>query len=534
VLSACDPPVSKQIDSKSSNSLRGGFAYLKWFEALLIMFLFSMLFAQLASNPLTTDPDPDGYFSYARYLEQHWRLPEHHVRMPGYPLFLAIVDVIGAGDLPHDAFIAQAAASFALVVGLWWFVRRSFGPVVALAFLLLYAMPNYSVFLSTVGLADFLFQALWLAFLVAGLNFIFAARHAALKFFALVFITFLAYAVHPGTLYLGLFLALSSVCAIWLSTRFRNPVQRCTNSRAALTKCALVFLCVITVAKVSDVFFDRGKTEYLMGWLGWRLVVYLPPSSNTELDRRIEHIKQRVTARLGYPVQYESPITHPEFLDLYDVSTPKGHLSLAEVERDPSLRQDIRFYHWSLPVGWHELAMGRLINRPLVYAASVINVLRWHQHIIVKQFFPFCSEKRLVTTQYLPLIDSPASKLFRLTGIELREQLHAPARKILAPAILAAIQILTFYGLTIFGAVLLARRYALFVMAIAGCLCMWICFICLSNPPEPRYINIFAPMLVMAHAAALVAIAAVLLERLSALTFRVKLQALASQLRQRF
>lgn len=51
-----------------------------WWEVLLVSGLMLLVVRQLLFFPVTEDPDPDGYVSYARQLQHFGQLPDLHQR----------------------------------------------------------------------------------------------------------------------------------------------------------------------------------------------------------------------------------------------------------------------------------------------------------------------------------------------------------------------------------------------------------------------------------------------------------------------
>ena len=112
-----------------------------------------LLVMQLLAYPVTEDPDPDGYVTYARHLQSTWSLLDHR-RLPGYPFFLAVVDSIGPSMMHVDVYWGQVGLYLLWVAALWFWIRRLVGPLVALVFLALLAAPSFYTHSATVMLAD--------------------------------------------------------------------------------------------------------------------------------------------------------------------------------------------------------------------------------------------------------------------------------------------------------------------------------------------------------------------------------------------
>jgi hypothetical protein len=465
---------------------------LPWWEILLVTVLFLLVIRQLLSFPVTADPDPDGYVSYAQYVQTFGRLPVGHRRLPGYPLFITLVDRIGPGDAHHDVYWAQFGLAIAFVLTLWVIVRRYFGRIIGLIFLALYAAPNFQLFYSVIMLADFGQQVLWLLYLTVLLTYLQPNRkisHIPLLML-LAGLTFVSFVIHPGSRYISIFF-LGSILALYGLHRlgFIPQGRLIVFNRQLWQKVGLALLLVIFITVgVERSPMGIGMHHFHRNWIAWRLCLCLPPATSTPLNQEIEAFKDRASAKLGYRVEYEAPNV------LGDDQLNSAMLKLGLP---------------SLPSQWD-----RVVRYPWKFLGCGFNELLLRYHAFAKQYFPFMSERRFVTISFLPMTDTPVSKLYRLTGIELQLTTTQDTWLQLGPRIaIAILQILIFYGLTVLGIVLLHQRFPILTIALTLTLIPYFGLLMLALPLEPRYLNPFAPFLYLGHAVAIFWLGQQLLKR---------------------
>lgn len=487
-------------------------SYSHRLEIVAVLLLGGVLLAQLLSYPITEDPDPDGYVSYARHLRETWSLPVGHIRLPGYPAFLAAADALGPGTLHEDATRAQIGLYAAWVGVLWWLVRRRLGPATALVLLAILAAPNLLTRLAATLLSDALASVLvalcawalwrmvergpvlprlgWVPLLIR-LDYLrlrparyhpgsvsLPARHLAVPprsitsvaSWLLLFAVLapLAFAVHPTSRVVLVLLIVALAVALVLH-RARVPVARLVA--------ALVVLWGATVAV--EAWAGEGSQRYNTSALMHPGLLCLPPIADTEADRRIEAGKAALAARLGYPARDATPQVYPE------------------------ISREIR----SIPNAiLHPLWLDRLRADPLSQVACALRQARWRWHIAAKQYAPFWSERRLVTVAYLPATGSPREALFRATGVELLAAPDAASWGELArPLAVELGRILAFLVPLLVGAVALVRRFGAPATAVIAAGVLWCGALGLTHVLDARYLSAFAVPIALAQAVGIVA-----------------------------
>ena len=434
-------------------------------ELLAVLALLALLVGQLRSFGITEDPDPDGYVSYARHLQETWSLPPGHRRLPGYPLFLATVDDLGPGTLHEDATYAQGGLYLLWVVVLWLGVRRLLGAVVALVFLAICAGPSLPARLGVTLLSDA--PAAILATLAAWMLWR-AVSHSWRWIAPLAVLGAAAYAVHP-TSRAALTLLVVGLAAAYVLRRERVPVVR-------LVACLVAFWA--STAAVEAVA-DSGSARYNADALQAGSLLCLPAVADTEADRRIEGAKAALAARLGHPVEDANPQAYPE--------------TTAVLRLYPN-------------VVLRPLWYGRLMAHPLRPVGCALRqaTLRWH--ILAKQYAPFWSERRLVTPAYLPATGSPRSVLFRATGVDLWEMPDAASWDHLRwPLIREVGRVLACLVPLVVGAVVLVRRLGTPALAVVLAGLLWCAALGLTHVLDARYLVVFAPGIALAQAVGIVA-----------------------------
>lgn len=464
-------------------------------EPLVVFVLFVCIVSQLCSYAPCTDPDPDGYFSYAKYLMDNGQLPAFHPRMPGYPLFLAICDYALPGSMALNAQQVQGCLTVFAVAIMWQIVRNMFTPLVGMTFLALFAAPNYFLFMSSVSLADCAFALTWLAYCLFIERLLYRMQPNKLRLIAVGLCSFMAQCLHPSFLYLILILY---PCYLLTSPIFKNlPKHR-------LQCLAICLLVTLAASLAADLAFDRGRRVFHEHWIFLRVCLALPSVGSSPANSQIEEVKQRASERIGYRVEHECPITHPELLDLFHYQTPKGLKTYNEINSDPSLKAEFRFYPPVPPESFREIYLQRLLAYPLKFAWNVGNMLRWHYHIFLKQFLPFDSERRLNTTAYMPITECAGSKIYRTFGLDLRVGETADPGVIRAQVITALGKIGFAFSLLFFGVRRLTKGRRELPSALILTAVLWMLFISLSLPLEARYFLGFAPFLYAIFALGLV------------------------------
>lgn len=140
-----------------------------WPASIAHVLAFAAVIALLAWQfqllEVTSDPDPDGYVTYAHHIQEHWWLMAHR-RPPGYPLILALADLLTPASMHVDAFHVHLATIALLVLTSMLLINRLFGLAVAFVYGVLIAAPtNYVVWMGSIMLSDvFNTSFFWLAF----------------------------------------------------------------------------------------------------------------------------------------------------------------------------------------------------------------------------------------------------------------------------------------------------------------------------------------------------------------------------------
>jgi hypothetical protein len=440
-------------------------------EAAAGIGLSALLVLQLLSYPPTDDPDPEGYVSYATYLQDGWSLPASHWRLPGYPFFLAVVDRVGPGTMHGDVYWAQFGLYLVWIALLWFAIRSRLGPLVAFCFLAIVAWPAYLTRHSLLMLADFLasITIAVAAFALYGIVRARTVRSAVPWLTAFGVLGMVTYLLHPSArIMLVILIAAMALAAVV----YRG---RAAIGLAPRLGMALVVLVVVTGAAAA--WADRGSGRYSFYAMIESSLVCLPPVSDTATDRRIEEAKAALSARLGYPAQHATPMNYPE-LEFLGNEVPREELDAL----------------------WRQ----RLMAQPLVQARCGANQLLWRWHIVMRQFAPFDPTLRLATLAYLPETGSPRSTLYRTTGLELWDAPDSVTWEDLTSRLTDEIvRMLRTVVLIVVGTVALVRRFREPALAVVIATVVWAVVVGTTLALEARYLVASLPGIYLAEAMAM-------------------------------
>lgn len=447
----------------------------------MVVVLFLTLLAQLLSYPPTDDPDPDGYVSYAEHLRTWHTLPESR-RLPGYPAFLAVVSTLSPRPIARNVYWVQLALMMLCSGVAWALVRRWAGPLVAATALGILAAPSYFTRMSVVMLPDAVYTFLFLPVFIAmgwwALN-----RHPRGGWFWLLPFAaglFALQSLRPTTSALTLLLAPALLVGVWAQRRDTLsplPWRTVTLRLGALLAVAL------TVFVLVDRLLDTGARAFNSQVPLYRVVIFLPPASDSPAEQRIEVAKARFREQEGQPIERAKFLTYLVFQ--FYVELPV---------------EDVRAVWFA-----------RLKAHPTAYVWSVIEDLRLGHYQVTRTMVPF-----FVDLDRIPLFrvlyprddGSPAARLFYQSGLEVLEREPYPATFPLETAALQAVlRVIAFWGLLGLGAWRLAR-------VAPGQTAMWLTLAALftlmtaaTNTVHARYLLPFMPLVALTQAAGMVWIA---------------------------
>src|SRR5690242_10616512 len=93
-------------------------------EVALVAVLVIVLALQLVGYPASDESDPEGYVSYATYLNETGKLQPDSPRLPGYPAFLALVSKLTGPPLGLRVYWVQSVLLVAAALIGWGVTRR--------------------------------------------------------------------------------------------------------------------------------------------------------------------------------------------------------------------------------------------------------------------------------------------------------------------------------------------------------------------------------------------------------------------------
>jgi hypothetical protein len=458
-------------------------------ELAALLVLATVYVLQLLSYGPTTDPDPDGYFSYAAHLKETGTLAQHR-RLPGYPALLVAIESVGSGDLATDAYRFHVALSAVVFIALLVIVRGLFGAGVAVCFGIIVAAPNFFALLSTVTIADL--PSIVLAYLVLGVSiwFLRASYHRAWALVPLVAcLALVAQTIHPSSDRRMIAFLAATFC-VWFAYQLSGAYGRKDWLRdgrlvklAALLSIALVvgpttlriFAFDVPMPTMDQEVARRSPVNFVRYWQNYRGLLCLPPGqAPSPVDERLEALKNEVSGRLGYRVEETvPPHVYPEFLDFFD-------------------REVVSSDAW----------LDRVRAHPILFLGCALREWRAKYHALLKHLTPvFPDLRHWITVDYPAMTGAERDRLFWRYGLNLFDDVGTtPSSSALWPALREVMRIVVVLGSIVFGIVCLERRFpsfgAIFALATLG----WLGAVSLFLPLETRYLAPMLPIIYLAQA----------------------------------
>lgn len=447
--------------------------------------LFVVLVAQLLSYPPTDDPDPDGFVSYAQQLLATRALPESR-RLPGYPAFLAVLSGLSPRPIARNVYWVQMALTVGFMVAAWAAVRRWTGPLTAALFLGIVAAPSFFARMSVVMLPDALYTMLFLPVFLAICWWALDARPRGGWLWLAPFAVglFVLQTLRPTTAALTLLL-LPALCIGLLAQERLNRTY--TALWPAVVRVAALGMVSLVVFVAVDRLLDTGARAYNATVPLYRVVIYLPPATDSPAEQRIEAAKARFRELEGQPIERARFLTYLTF-KFYD------ELPLEDVQ-----------------AVW----LARLRAHPFRYLGSVLEDLRLGHYLLARTIVPFfldLDRVPLFRVLYPQDDGSERSRLFRQTGLTVLEREPYPASfPLQTEALQAALRVLAVWGLIALGVWQLGRRYPGQTATLTTLAALFVLMTAATNTVDARYLLPFMPLVYLAQAAGLVWIARSLL-----------------------
>jgi hypothetical protein len=431
------------------------------------------LFRQAYSYGPTDDPDPDGYVTYAVHLQAGEGLLEWR-RLPGYPALLAFIDKIGSASLHQDVFVFQIALAVLFLAVSSYVLCRVVGPVVACAYAAILAGPGYFARQSGVMVPDFIAALLLYGIVLVLLAALKAESRGGKAAWSVVLLVFLfcAQLVHPSTDKRVMILAIAILIAALTVRIVRQPYPFGSARNAALIAACLMaasvganFFSLAFQSRIPLSHFDydavhRSSSNLYEGWTLYRMLLCLPPAGESDVDKRIEAVKQRISERQGYRTDLSTPASFaPEFKELtYEVNIPMD--------------------------GWHS----RLAANPLSLGRCMASEVKRRYHHVLSNFLPFNSHVAYLSGPRPPQDGSEESEIYWSTGIDIRGK-PGDARAAFTTEVLRCI---LSTGLLLGGLVLIERKFPYWGMIAALWAAGWTLALLTVQAMEMRY---FVPLL---------------------------------------
>lgn len=264
---------------------------------------------------ITHDPDPEGFVTYARHIQQTGTLMEHR-RPPGYPFLLAWVDRVGPGTMHEDALQFHRAVVFICILGMVLWVQRNFGHLVAILFFSMFAIGgNYFVWISSMMMSD-LFLSLWfIGYIWAGWK-TFKEKSPCWGYLLLgcLFI-FGGQAFHSSFCVRACIYTVSTALCLIIGILIKKKEGKAEVMKKTMLLLISAWataywgesLLSIKVEKSNYVNLDnweKSQNNFISYWLTISQLASLPPPKKpTDLDLKIEEAKVNASKILGYNIQ---------------------------------------------------------------------------------------------------------------------------------------------------------------------------------------------------------------------------------------
>lgn len=440
-----------------------------------------LLFLRAYSYGPTTDPDPDGYVTYALHLQAGGGLLEWR-RLPGYPALIALVDLMGPGSMHRDVFIFQIGLAALFLAASSYFILRSIGPLAACVYAVILAGPGYFARQSGVMVADFIaamvLYGIVLA-LVAAVKATERVRKAAWCALLLLLIC-TGQLIHPSTDKRVMVLAVALLLAAAAVPFVQQPYFFGSAKKAAVTALLLIsaalgagYFSLAFQPHVPLKHFDyeavhRSNSNLYEGWTLYRMFLCLPPAENSETDRRIEAVKAQIAARQGFGTDLSTPASFaPEFREL-----------AREVE---------------IPIDrWRP----RLAAHPLALARCMASEVKRRYHHVLTNLLPFNNRVSYLSGPPPPQDASRESRTYWASGLDIR---GTPANSTRA-AFLEAVRCLISIALIIGGLVLIERRFPYWGIIAALWTIGWLIGLLTLQALETRYLVPLLPVFALGQA----------------------------------
>lgn len=462
-------------------------------EAIVVVAVTAALLVQLLSYPTTTDPDPDGYVSYANHLLATGELPRSR-RLPGYPVFLAAATLLFPGTLHEAVYWAQLWLMVAACLGVWAFARWRFGPLPAILFLGMVAAPSYLSRMSVLMLPDVPYSLLMLPFLL-GVGWWTLAIRPPGRWWWLVILGLALFALHATrpTTFALLALYLPSLIVGLLVQRWIGDASRLTSLRNALIRTGALLAIGMVVLVLNDRLLDTGARAYNAELIAYRVVTQLPPASGSAAEKRIEEAKRRFRRIEGQPIEEARFGTYEKFA----MYTEFRQADVMEVWRDRLYAHPVEY----LGVVWQEIRLGHYMLA---------------RHVV--PYFMDLTRFSLFSARYPRDDGTPEGNMFRQYGLVVLDRKAGPAHYPLETDTTAAIlQLIAAWGLLGLGVWRAAARYAAQTLALILLFVGFVVAVAATNTLDARYLLPFIVPIYLGQALGIAWIATVLSRQTPAL-----------------
>ena len=270
--------------------------------ALSVLGLFTLFRHQYFGYSDYLDPDPDGYVSYGKHLKENWSLLKDHVRLPGYPVFLALIMTVftepqsSAEWIQANFFVATVVFGISLAL-----LVKALGPFRALLIGLFIAYRSALVLMAPIPMTDFLYSFFIGMFLFVywiGLSTPATPTERKILGSFLFGLAFLLCTIrNEATALLIVFLGIATTLRFWSSQKIGAGFSMKDYLRDGFLIC---FILLISIFRVG--WFGSRPSQYAIDHIFKpRVALYSQLRGNTPDERLIKDFLEQRERETGIP-----------------------------------------------------------------------------------------------------------------------------------------------------------------------------------------------------------------------------------------
>lgn len=452
----------------------------KYSEVLIIILCLWMIWTQSVAYPeILLDPDPDGYTGYAARLREKFEIERGFHRYPGYPVIINIANAIfppgtitSIGQIHRPIHILQSIVVLVFVAAFFFVSRRCFGTLVAWIGLALFAFPNFLVLYTSYPFPDFLGSIVWAGCFLYLSHWINneAIIPDWLVFFIFIIAVFFLQLMKPNA---AMVLFLFSVSLIFFTLWNIVKTRRLSNIyKKQLVKGGILVLVAAILFVFIPIIFGRGPVQFVVEAAQVKIVYYLPPATQSRVEREIEAGKVEWQQKNGVRIEDEN----------YLGEQPEIPYELVE-----------------------QVWLQRLKAHPFQYVKVTLEEFLRKHYLIVDAYKPFfANTTEAMYVRILPKTSLPESKLYRSTGLLINPIGEGVVA--ISNVSRAIIGLVWFWVIFTIGWLQLMRLHPILTHSITLCAIMYMILNAATVFIDARYMLVFAVPIYLTEAVGISAI----------------------------